>query len=65
MVFTYCQVPVVYEKSDQSFVKVDLANGEQVSMQGTSLDGKLSQIVFQRSGEVKKIHVAVAQSALK
>ncbi|MFP4847061.1 hypothetical protein [Winogradskyella sp. PE311] len=65
LVFTYCQVPVVYEVSQTDGVHVNLANGESKSFNNLSLDNELSTSLFSRSGDIDIIKVYVKESHLK
>jgi hypothetical protein len=59
LAFTYCQVPVVYELTSKTGVKVELRNQEIVEKDSWQLDAGLSSKVFQRTGEIEKITVYI------
>lgn len=63
--FTFCQVPVIYELSDNEKTEVTFQEG---SVQTTSryvLDENTSKEIFRRSGKVKGIKVWVDQKMLR
>ncbi|GLS91238.1 hypothetical protein GCM10007916_23070 [Psychromonas marina] len=62
--FTYCQVPFVYQVSKAAKVEVIMVNDETVQLDSLSLDGKLSDAIFSRSGAVKQVNVAIPSSLL-
>ena len=57
LAFTLCQVPVVYQKSDENVIEVHAKDGSVTHLKGKQLDSKISQAVFSRSGEFEKIVV--------
>ena len=57
LAFTVCQVPVVYQKSDENVIEVHAKDGSVTHLKGKQLDSKISQAVFSRSGEFEKIVV--------
>jgi hypothetical protein len=57
--FTYCQVPVVYIKSDSEKITVYQSNNEIIEIDDMKLSIELSKAVFNREGSVKKIEVSV------
>lgn len=59
LVFTYCQVPVVYNVSEVENIKVVYNNGKQVTKQGLQLDQVISKSIFERSGEINHITVSI------
>lgn len=58
LAFTYCQVPVVYLKSDENKVYV-YKEGKAVEMNSLELNLEDSQSLFRRDGAVDKIEVYV------
>ncbi len=56
LAFTYCQVPIVYESSDNQRIVVQLLN-TQVEMGGHILTTELSGKIFSRTNHVQKVHV--------
>ena len=65
LAFTFCQVPVVYERVDgEGWVRVVLDDGSKTTRPGGSLDEELSREIFGRTGRVASIHVGVPRSLL-
>ena len=62
LAFTYCQVPVIYQKASDSAIKVFLNDGTVSSFKGKSLDTKTSQMLFDRNGQVDKLVVSVIKN---
>lgn len=56
--FTYCQVPVIYKLSNKDSLHVFL-NNKVLEFDGLTLDGHLSNLVFERTGEIDKIIVCL------
>ena len=59
LAFTYCQVPVIYQKASNSAIKVFLSDGRVSSFKGKSLDVETSQMLFNRGGQIDKLVVSV------
>jgi hypothetical protein len=57
LAFTICQVPVVYQKSDENVIEVYAKDGSVIHFKGNKLDVKTSQSLFSRSGEYQKMIV--------
>jgi len=57
--FTFCQVPVVYTFSDLEKITASFENGMEEIIPGNMLSKELSSMVFNRSGELKKIEVSL------
>ena len=57
LAFTICQVPVVYQKSDENVIEVYAKDGSVIHFKGNKLDVKTSQSLFSRSGEYEKMIV--------
>lgn len=55
LAFTYCQIPVIYQLSNES--KVQVHNDKTIEINGQSLTKELSKKVFSRSGEITRIDV--------
>ena len=57
LAFTWCQVPVVYQKSAQQSksLTLEVRDGEPLNLQGCELSPDLSKKLFQRTGEITKI----------
>ena len=65
MCFTYCQVPVIYELSNENGIKVELKEGDIINIARLQLGEKMSQDIFNRTGIVKQIHVFLSDKAFK
>ncbi len=59
LVFTYCQVPVVYCRSETQGLTVVMNDGERVGQDECRLDSAMSEEVFGRTGQVRRIEVGV------
>lgn len=53
--FTICQVPVVYQESDQNKLYIYYRDGSVETIQGSDLGLELSNEVFSRSGKIEKL----------
>ncbi|RPI03746.1 MAG: hypothetical protein EHM64_11830 [Ignavibacteriae bacterium] len=62
LVFTFCQVPIVYHLSRHQKVRITKINGAVHEIQELSLDEHLSRAVFHRSGSILKIDVWITPS---
>ena len=65
LVFTYCQVPVVYTLSAENGIEVNLESGPSLYFEQLNLNNHLSEKLFQRSGEIISISVKIQQSMLR
>jgi len=63
--FTYCQVPVIYELGDRSFVEISYFNGKAVKNDSESLNKSESDSIFGRKGEIESLKVTVNRKILK
>jgi hypothetical protein len=59
LAFTYCQVPVVYMKSDVNKIIVYMNNEKKSEFNEIRLNREISRAVFGRNGTVEKIEVSV------
>lgn len=57
LAFTYCQVPILYEKGTKSMIEITFKGGNMEQQDGNVLSLKLSRELFNRSGSIKKIRV--------
>lgn len=57
LVFTFCQVPVVYTLCTTNQINITLADGKTVVVTGQALSQELSSKVFRRTSEIVKIEV--------
>jgi hypothetical protein len=65
LVFTYCQVPIVYKLATENSIEVHLYDGTSLNSEHLNLDKNLSDKIFQRSGEMVSLLVKIQQSILK
>jgi hypothetical protein len=67
LAFTYCQVPFIYrlDEQDNQGIVVHFTNGTVESLNTLNLPTTLSEKLFQRTGEVKKIIVTVPVRLLR
>src|SRR6056297_1516528 len=63
--FSYCQVPIIYTKSNSSKIKVEFFQGSPEEWEGQALTEELSQSIFQREGKIRQLIVHVNQKILK
>ncbi|MEP0264608.1 hypothetical protein [Dokdonia sp.] len=63
--FTYCQVPIIYTISEKTSIVVFTKDGTTQSFEQLSLDQALSHQVFNRTGDITQIHVAITNDYLK
>ena len=57
--FTYCQVPVVYSLADETSIVISFADGSEKAISGDAIDADTSLSIFDKTGEVVKINVAL------
>jgi hypothetical protein len=57
--FTFCQVPVVYTRSDQEEIVLSFKDGKREKITGHAIGKEWSQMVFDRGGEITLIEVAI------
>jgi len=57
--FTYCQIPIVYELSNQEGLQVILDKENVLVFTNMNLDSKTSRKVFERTGEISQIIVSI------
>ncbi|MFN7436196.1 MAG: hypothetical protein ACK5SJ_07115 [Bacteroidota bacterium] len=55
--FTYCQVPIVYNISNDSGIEVFMQNGKSEKTDGLQLSHEVSEKIFNRTGEVTRLIV--------
>ena len=62
LVFTYCQVPIIYKKSKAASTEVVFQSGESQIFSSNQLDKALSTVLFQRTNTINKIIVSVLKT---
>ncbi len=55
--FTYCQVPVVYHRSQEEKIRVTLADGSERTVENLALDQETSSSIFTRDAKIKRLDV--------
>ncbi|WP_299110701.1 hypothetical protein [uncultured Winogradskyella sp.] len=65
LVFTYCQVPVIYSLSETHKSEAKLKGSSAQTFEGLGLNKTMSREVFNRSGEVELIRVYIKENYLK
>lgn len=61
--FTFCQVPVVYTPGERNETEVVFYDGRVVRAEGAALDHQCSNMIFNRTGEIKHVIVTVKPHA--
>lgn len=64
LAFTYCQTPIVYRLARETSLTVFFVDGPRLGSRMLCLDSNLSRRVFDRTGEVRQIVVAVSRAAI-
>jgi hypothetical protein len=64
LVYTVCQVPVVYLRSDKAEIILNYTDGHEHHINGHRLDTNYSHAIFSRSGQIRKlvVHFPVSKS---
>ncbi|WP_299520424.1 hypothetical protein [Winogradskyella sp.] len=65
LVFTYCQVPIVYAIANEYKTVVTYNDGTEASLDGLGLDESTSAEVFSRSGSIKAVTIHIKEEYLK
>ena len=65
LAFTYCQIPVVYHKSDNQLIHILNSDGSISESKGHKIGVAESLMIFQRIGEIIRIDVFVDTKDLK
>lgn len=65
LVFTYCQVPVIYQISNAEFIEIEYNDGSIQKVESTMLPENESKILFDRTGELKALRVFIEESSLR
>jgi len=63
--FTVCQVPVIYNLSDENYLEIEKRDGSLSKQPSHYLDKETSTLIFSRTGEIVQITVYVKGSILK
>lgn len=66
LAFTYCQVPFIYKMDEeQQSIDIHFSDGTVQSLTELTLSPALSEKLFQRSGEIKKVTVTLPANLLR
>lgn len=57
--FTYCQVPITYELSNENRITVNLNEGNDIQIESLELGNDLSNALFERNGKIRQINVSI------
>ena len=65
ILFTFCQVPVIYHQSDVVKTELTYADGSVKTVEGTALDQEVSKSLFSRKGDIShiKVYLNISSSA--
>jgi hypothetical protein len=63
--FTYCQVPIIYQISDDDILIVGHKDNTATIHESSSLDIAMSQQIFERTGDIVKIIVQIKSTDLR
>ena len=59
LIFTYCQVPVIYRKGNLEELNVEYVNGDKEIFKGNKLPKSISEVIFSRSGKINLIRAQI------
>ena len=65
IVFTYCQVPMVYKISEENTMEIIYSDGRIAKINSWTVDVDISKKIFQRTGEIAHIVIGILKSNLK
>jgi hypothetical protein len=65
LAFTYCQIPIVYSKGKKASITVNFEDGSKLTIEKSTLDRQMSEMIFQKSGRVKSLKVEISTSILQ
>ncbi|MCG9880228.1 MAG: hypothetical protein MH472_06490 [Bacteroidia bacterium] len=63
--FTYCQIPMMYQLSDQNLLEIERQDGTVIKQSTLLLDKETSTSIFSRTGEIAKITIYINKTILK
>ncbi|MCF8435581.1 MAG: hypothetical protein K9G57_01950 [Ignavibacteriales bacterium] len=64
LAFTYCQVPFIYHLSDTDKIVVWDNNEKEIKLAGLEFSEEISQSIFVREGNIKKIEIFLSEALL-
>ena len=59
LAFTFCQVPVLYQRGGASQIEIVYESGDSVTLPSNCLDGEMTQHIFNRDGQIKQLNVTL------
>ena len=59
--FTYCQVPVVMSLASQPSIRIQWADGTDLSLEGRTLSAEQSEALFKKTGAIERLDVCVTE----
>ncbi len=59
LVFTFCQIPIVYHIAEQNRIKISKSDGQSIEMQGLTIDQLNSEAIFNRSDSISQVDVFI------
>ena len=57
LAFTYCQVPFVYQLSDESYIQLHMQDGSSERLAGNQIPKQWSEAIMNRDGAVVRVDV--------
>lgn len=57
LAFTYCQIPIIYNKSNTNVIEVQFTDGTKQEIGGQKLSKEISKEIFERTGSINAIKV--------
>jgi len=65
LAFTVCQVPIIYKIDTVNAINVTYKNGTNETFQSLELNSVISKKIFDRTGEITQIEVALIENSLR
>ena len=59
--FTFCQVPVIYSSSGSGKITVYYNDGNIEDVEGRTLNNRISELIFSRSGKINRVEVSLKE----
>jgi len=57
LAFTYCMVPIIYRRSEQSRIVINLEPGPPIEIEGDTIDEQHTASIFRREGKISSLEV--------
>ena len=61
LAFTVCQVPVIYNLSDEENIRISYINNSEKTIKGHELDIENSESIFNRTNLIKAVYVSIVK----